>query len=481
MKSITEVTQKRKLPVRVLQFGQGNFLRAFVDYMIDVYNEKCDGNLGIVIIKNTKGGNVSLYEEQKNLFTVVVRGILENRTYCENRIIRSVQDIFSIYDDYMKFEEYVKLDTLRFIVSNTTEAGIVCSENDKYGDTPPASYPAKLVKLLFQRYSHFNGDSSKGLIIIPTELIDNNGEVLKDCVLKTISRFCLPDEFKHWVEESCIFCSTLVDRIVSGFPSDSEQIFEEIGYRDRLMTTCEPYSLFVIQSERDITDELPLHKANLPVIFTNDATPYRKRKLHILNGAHTASVVSGFLHGFNTVYEMMQNEVFVQYIRRFLFEEVIPTIGIEKNELEQFAESVFTRFSNPYLNHYLEAISVNSITKFIARILPSFKQYYVMYDRLPNTMLFSLAAILVFYMSQSKDRLIGRRENGDEYSAIETGQITEYLLKYSSKNNFVELVLSNATIWGENLCRYDGLYSLVNNYVNSIMQNGVINTMSCIL
>ena len=481
MKDITEISKPKILKNKILQFGQGNFLRGFFDYMVDVYNERYCGDFGIVIVKNTREGDMSLFSKQNNLYTVLVRGIVDHKLYTESRIIRSVQDSLSAYNDFDRFMDYAKDSDLRIIVSNTTEVGVICSPEDNLNDKPPVSFPAKLTQFLYNRYLAFKGDLTAGLIIVPTELINDNGQVLKECIFTTLERWKLPYDFRVWLENGCIFCSTLVDRIVSGYPAEGEEIYIELGYSDKLITACEPFSLFVVESHKDISAELPFADTNSSVVFTKDASPYRQRKLYLLNGAHTASVTAGFWAGYDTVYEMMQDITISDYIKKFIYSEVIPSVDLPKEDLELFAGSILERFMNPYLAHSLEGISTYSISKYTARILPNLKAYIRKYHTLPDCMVFSLAMIILFYKSISADELIGIRENGRKYFPKESEINTQLLLGISQDIDYVGSVMSNKALWGEDLTEYAGLKEVVTSDINAIRTLGVIPAMRILI
>ena len=270
-------TEKKERPVKVLQFGEGNFLRGFVDYMIDIANEKGNFDGDIVLIKPIEFGSLERFGKQDCLYTVSLRGIVDGKAEVRNRIVSSVADVADAYTEYEKYSAYAKLDTLRYIVSNTTEAGIVYDENDRFECNPPRTYPGKLTKFLYERFTYFNGATDKGLVMLPVELIDDNGIHLKECVLKQIENWDLGADFKNWVEEACIFCSTLVDRIITGYPKDEdEKLWEEWGYKDELIVTGEPFALWVIECPKDISKEFPLDAAGLPVIYTDNQKPYKQ-------------------------------------------------------------------------------------------------------------------------------------------------------------------------------------------------------------
>jgi len=303
------LTGKTKRPIKVVQFGEGNFLRAFVDYMIDIANEKTDFNGDIVLIKPIEFGSLEAFQKQDCQYTVSLRGKVNGEAAVLNRQITSVADAVDSISEYEKYMGLAEIETLRFVVSNTTEAGIVYDDSDQFEYNPPKTFPGKLTKFLYHRFETFQGDMSKGLIMLPVELIDDNGIMLKKCVMQLIRLWGLSDEFKSWVNEACIFTSTLVDRIVTGYPRATEtEEWEKLGYEDRLMVTGEPFALWVIESDKDISQELPLPDAGLPVIFTDNQKPYKQRKVRILNGAHTSFVLASYLAGNDYVKESMDDE-----------------------------------------------------------------------------------------------------------------------------------------------------------------------------
>lgn len=468
---------KKERPVRVVQFGEGNFLRGFVDYMIDIANESGQFDGDIVLIKPIEFGSLDMFHEQDCQYTVSLRGIADGEAKVQNRVVTAVADAVDTYKEYEKYMELAKVDTLRFVVSNTTEAGIVFDDTDKMESEPPKTFPGKLTKFLYERYRFFNGDKDKGLVMLPVELIDDNGIMLKKCVMQFIALWGLEDGFKAWVEESCIFTSTLVDRIITGYPRDEvESIWESLGYEDRILVTGEPFALWVIESDKDISKEFPLPDAGLPVIFTDNQKPYKQRKVRILNGAHTSFVLASYLAGNDIVLESMQDADVKSFMMKTIFEEVIPTLTLPKEELEEFANAVITRFNNPYVKHALLSISLNSVSKWRARCLPSFLGYVEKYGKLPEHLTFSIAALLAFYTgSEIRDKaLIGHR-NGQEYSIMDDAAVLEFFRDYSGKdtNVFVDAYLSNENFHGQDLTKIEGLSEAVASYLEDIKENGM--------
>ena len=474
-------TGKKERPIKVLQFGEGNFLRGFVDYMIDIANEKGEFDGDIVLVKPIEFGTLDRFRAQECQYTVSLRGIVDGKPAVLNRIVTSVADVVAAHEEYEKYSSYAKLDTLRYIVSNTTEAGIVYDESDKLEMNPPKSFPAKLAKFLYERYQYFNGAMDKGLVMLPVELIDDNGIHLKECVLKQADNWNLEDSFKKWVNEACIFTSTLVDRIITGYPREEDKkLWEEWGYRDELIVTGEPFALWVIESEKDIRGEFPLDKAGLPVIFTDNQKPYKQRKVRILNGAHTSFVLASYLAGNDTVLESMKDELIYKFMRSTIFDEVIPTLSLPEKDLVDFAEAVTTRFNNPYVKHALHSISLNSVSKWRARCMPSFLGYIDKTGTLPKHLTFSLAALMAFYQgTEIRDKaLIGHR-NGEEYNIMDDDAVLKYFAANSTKpsKEFAHGFLSNTAFFGQNLTQIEGLEDTVAAYLDEIANKGMRKTM----
>lgn len=474
-------TGKVERPVKVLQFGEGNFLRAFVDYMIDIANEQGKFNGDIVLVKPIEFGNLDRFHEQECQYTVQLRGIVDGEAKRINRVVTSVADAVDAYGEYEKYAAYAKLDTLRYIVSNTTEAGIVYDETDRIEFNPPKTYPGKLTKFLYERYKHFNGAADKGLVMLPVELIDDNGIHLKECVLKFAKLWNLEDGFAAWLNDACVFTSTLVDRIVTGYPRDeAEELCKEFGYQDNLIVTGEPFALWVIESAKDISKEFPLPDAGLPVIFTDNQKPYKQRKVRILNGAHTSFVLASYLCGNDIVLESMNDELILKYIKATIFDEVIPTLTLPKQDLVDFAEAVLTRFNNPYVKHAHLSISLNSVSKWRARCMPSFLEYIEKEGKFPAHLTFSLAALMAFYTgTEIRDKaLIGHRD-GQEYNIMDDADVLEFFAANSSKEpaEYAHAVLSNENFWGQDLTKLAGVEEAVTNYISDIRSMGMRKTM----
>ena len=466
----------KKLPERILQFGEGNFLRAFVDNFIHQLNENELFNGSVAVVQPIPQGMADVINQQNGCYTVILRG-LENGKAVDYS--QKVTCISRAINPYTQFEEYmatIKNPDLRFIVSNTTEAGITYLESDKLTDAPPQSFPGKVTALLFERYQAFNGDLSKGFIFIPCELIDDNGDNLKNCVLRHASNWGLSQDFINWVNNANEFTNTLVDRIVTGFPKDeAEDLQKQLSYKDNLIVTGEPFHFFAIQARKEwmgiLEESLPFAKAGLNVVFTEDVTPYKQRKVRILNGAHTMSVLAAFLKGKNTVKEMMDDSTFAEYLHRGIYNEIIPTLDLDKDDLHSFAASVFDRFGNPNIRHLLLSISLNSVSKFKARVLPSILEYHKRMGELPKELTFSFAALVAFYKgSEIRDgALIGSR-NGEEYKIVDDMTVLEFFKNaWAEPETVVTKVCANTEFWGMDLNTLPGFAEKVANSLSELI------------
>lgn len=462
------IKEKQKLPERVLQFGEGNFLRAFVDVFINELNEHNLFNGSIVVVQPIPQGMADVINHQEGNYTAILRG-LENGVLVDNRLL--VTCISRAINPYTQFDEYkalIKNPDLRFIVSNTTEAGITYVETDDCTDTPPASFPGKIAALLYERYQIFGGDPSKGFIFIPCELIDDNGDNLKDCVLRHARNWKLPQGFIGWVNNCNEFTNTLVDRIVTGFPkNEAETLQQELGYKDDLIVTSEPFHFFAIQTRKEwmqtLKDSLPFAKVGLNVVLTEDVTPYKQRKVRILNGAHTMSALAAFLKGKNTVKEMMSDPQMAEYLRRGIYNEIIPSMDLDKEDLNNFAASVFDRFANPHINHLLLSISLNSVSKFRTRVLPSILEYHKRTGGLPRELTYSFAALLAFYKgTEIKDGVLIGNRNGEEYKITDDMHVLEFFKNaWSNPETIVSQTCANIEFWGVDLTALPGFVEKV--------------------
>ncbi len=406
MKRLNDNTAKHPAhPVRILQFGEGNFLRAFFDWMIDVANEKgiTDASVAVVSPRFRANDTIKGLQRQNGLYHVILEGVESGSPRRTTRLVRSITDAFSPADDLDRYKAVITSPDLRFIVSNTTEAGI-CYDEDEQVSLTATSFPAKITALLYHRYRHFGGNPDRGLIFLCCELIENNGSLLRDYVLRHASEDGLGDDFIRWVENSCIFCDTLVDRIVSGFPSDSAgTICEEIGYTDNLLVKGELYHLWVIGGKDApvVEKELPLHRAGLNVRFLSSVKEFRDKKVRILNGSHTGMVPVALQLGCSTVLDAFSHPDVNAFVNRMVETEVLPVIDGDPEDLKNFAGSILERFYNPYIRHMLRSISLNSLSKWETRNFPTVRDQWEKNATLADFELFSFAALLALYAPDS--------------------------------------------------------------------------------
>lgn len=384
------------LPIRVLQFGQGNFLRGFVDWQLDVLNERCGLDFGVVIVRPTSRSTAALLDTQGGCYTTVLRGT--NAQGVVQTDLRRIGCIQRELDLGRHFADYLALaqnPDVRFVVSNTTEAGITTNTTDRYGDQPPHSFPAKLTRWLHERFLHFKGDPAKGLVLLPCELIEANGPALRDAVLHFCTLWKLAPEFQAWLEQSCRFCSTLVDRIVTGYPADeAAQLQAVLGYQDAFLVAGEQYHYWAIEAPPGVAEELPLQRAGLNVHWVNDLAPIRLRKVAILNGAHTVLAAVGLLAGMRTVGEAMQDPEVAEFLSATLRDEILPSLPLEQEGLQTYMQDVLLRFRNPHIQHPLQAIALNMASKCVTRLLPQVQNFALSTGRLPPRLVFALAAAL---------------------------------------------------------------------------------------
>ncbi len=478
MRSIEEHARAAR-PIRVMQYGEGNFLRAFADWMIDIANEKGAFNGGVAIVKPIPFGNLDAFEAQECAYTVLLRGKQGGETVSSARLVTSVADAIDCYSQYARYAALAKSPELRFVISNTTEAGIAYDAADELSFEPPKSYPGKLTKFLYERFIAFGGDHEKGLIILPVELIERNGQKLRECCERLAERWGLPADFIKWLGESNVFCQTLVDRIVTGYPRDEIARLEaDLGYGDKLLVTGEPFALWVIESDKPelVKNEFPLDKAGLPVVFTDDLKPYRERKVRLLNGAHTSTVLAAYLSGLDTVGELMADETMRALIERSVYQELAPHVPLPEDEVRAFADSVMERFENPYIRHMLLSISLNSISKFKARVLPTIKETHDKTGSLPDALCFSLAALMAFYSGDYKEngRLFAKRAD-EIYEIMDDAPVLEFFAKNHGlpADQFALALLRREDFWGEDLSKISGFTNKTADYLNSIRSLGM--------
>lgn len=463
----TDVSPYRK--EKILQFGEGNFLRAFFDWQVDVLNEHTTFDSGVVIVRPIDAGHPKL-DQQDGLYTAIIRGIDEKgETVNEPRLITSVNREILAYGEYDKFLELADSPDLEWIVSNTTEAGICVLKDDQQTDFPPRSFPAKLTQFLFRRFNTFNGAEDKGLVLLPCELIDYNGECLKESILEYIALWNLGDSFKTWLLTSNTFCSTLVDRIVTGYPRDeADQLEVDLGYKDKFLVAAEYFYLFVIQGPEWLNKKLCLDQYPLNIRIVDDIKPFKQRKVGILNGAHTAMVPVAYLSGFNTVRDSIGDPVIGGFVDSLLDEEVIPCLDMDQSELVEFKDSVLNRFRNPFIQHQLLSISLNSLTKFKTRLLPQLRCYVEKTGNAPKRLCFSLAALYCFYLGDRNGEVIPLTDDAELLKFFEKSRVSSV----TTAEHVVEF-LQLVDHWEFDIASLSGVSALVVEYVKSIKAQGV--------
>lgn len=479
MKALNKETAlKSERPERIIQFGEGNFLRAFVDWIIYNMNEKTDFNSSVVVVQPIENGMVDLLNAQDNLYHLNLQGLDKGEVVNSLELIDVISRSLNPYTEHEAFMKLAEQPEMRFVISNTTEAGITFDPSCQLTDAPASSYPGKLTQLLYRRFQTFNGDKSKGLIIFPCELIFLNGHKLKETIHQYINHWNLGAEFQAWFEEACGVYATLVDRIVPGFPrKDIATIQEKLQYSDNLVVQAEIFHLWVIEAPQAVAQEFPADKAGLNVLFVPSEAPYHDRKVTLLNGPHTVLSPVAYLSGINIVREACQDEVIGKYIHQVMFNELMETLDLPKNELQQFGKDVLERFNNPFVEHAVTSIMLNSFPKYQTRDLPGLKIYLERKGELPKGLVLGLAAIITYYKG-------GERADGAPITPNDAPEIMNLLKELwatGCTQTVTEGVLAAEFIWGENLNRIQGLTAAVKTYLDSIQQVGMVNTVKAIL
>lgn len=465
-------------PERIIQFGEGNFLRAFADWMIQIMNEKVNFNSSVVVVQPIENGMIDMLNKQDCLYHVNLQGLEKGEKV---NSLTKIDVISRTLNPYTQFREYLQLaeqPEMRFVISNTTEAGIVFDASCKLYDQPASSYPGKLTQLLYHRYKTFKGDMNKGLIIFPCELIFLNGHKLKEAIYQYIELWGLGDEFKVWFTEACGVYATLVDRIVPGFPrKEIDAIKEKLGYNDNLVVQAEIFHLWVIEAPQSVAKEFPADKAGLNVLFVPSEEPYHQRKVTLLNGPHTVLAPVSYLSGINIVRDACQHEIVGKYIHKVMFDELLNTLDLPKEELVQFANDVLERFNNPFVDHSVVSIMLNSFPKFETRDLPGLKIYLNRKGELPKGIVLGLAAVITYYKG-------GTRSDGSKCEPNDSPEIMKMLQGLwatGSTKQVAEGVLAATSIWGEDLNQLPGLTTMVVNYLDAIQEKGMLNVVKEIL
>ncbi len=459
---------QEKLPIKIIQFGGGNFMRGFTDYVIDKLNKETDWKGGVVNLQATPNGSIQKMEEQDNLYTLFTRGIKKGEIHDEKQVISAIQKSINPYANYDAFLALAKEEELEFVFSNTTETGIAYDETETSYEGPHKNFPAKVAVLLHERFKHFNGATDKGLRIIPCELIENNAFALRDIIIKYAQLWNLEESFVQWINQNNYFHNTLVDRIVPGYPKDDVESYEDqLDYEDQMMVVSETFLLWVIQDAGNLKERIPFDRINEQILVVDDIQPYRLRKVRILNGGHTLMLAPAVLSGKETVKESIDDAFIGEFLSETIFNEVNPTLGLDKTELKDFAEEVFDRFRNPFIKHYQASIALYFVSKFKVRILPSLLGYVEINKKLPLNLVFSLASLIRFYQGNFGEKSLPIND--------EEAIVAKFKEIWANEDygKVAELSLSETTFWDTDLTQVEGLKDAVAKALWEIDHNGV--------
>ena len=464
------LSQARKTgPIRIIQFGEGVFLRGFVDWLFEKLRQKNLFDGSIAVVQPIAQGRISQLGSQDGLYTLRLRGIENGRMHDEEEIITAIHQWLNPYENFRGYLQMAENPDLGYIISNTTEAGISWLDGCRLEDQPAQSYPAKLTQLLYHRFKHFGAAAKSGLKIIPCELIDRNGDHLRQLVLRHAAQWQLPAVFSQWLEQDCLFYNTLVDRIVTGFPAeDADEICRRLGYNDRLYNTAEYFHLWVIEGPAD--PDLPFAQAGLNVLFTDDLTRYRERKVRILNGTHTLIFAVALLCHLETVRQTLEDPDLPTFAEQALAQAIIPYVPIEQNESRQYADSVIERFLNPHLQHQWAAISLNAVSQFKVRVLPSLMDAIAAGKSIPIHLAFSLAALILLYRG---DHFVPRDDADICQIFSQAWHIYNQNPGPAALKQLVRSILQHKQLWGQDLTSLTGLNDLVTSQLDLQMQLGM--------
>lgn len=481
MKELNATTAvKRTFPERIIQFGEGNFLRAFVDWIIKKMDDKAGFNSSVVVLQPLAKYSplLDVFKKQDCLYHVNLMGLDHGKPVNELEMIDVISRVLHPWSDFDGYLKLAEQPEMRFIVSNTTEAGICFEPDNKFDDKPANSYPGKLTQLLYHRYEYFKGAADKGFIIFPCELIFHNGVELKKCIEKYIDLWELGEEFRTWFENYCPIYSTLVDRIVPGFPrNDIDEIKEKLQYNDNLVDRGEYFHLWVIEAPESVANEFPADKAGLNVLFVPSEAPYHERKVTLLNGPHTVLAPVSWLSGVDIVRDACQHPVIGKFIHKVMFDELLPTLNLPKDELEQFANDVLERFQNPFVDHAVTSIMLNSFPKYETRDLPGLKVFLERKGTLPDGLVLGLAAIVTYYKGDV-------REDGKvaaPQDSAENLNLLKELWSTGDTRKVAEGVLAATSIWNEDLNTIPGLTNKLESYLTAIQKKGMLNVVKEII
>ncbi len=480
MKELNVHTANKTIrPEKVIQFGEGNFLRAFVDWIIAAMNEKSDFNGNVVVVQPIEKGMIDSLNKQDCLYHVNLQGIDKGKIVNSYKLIDVISRALNPYVDFDAFMKLAEQPEVRFVISNTTEAGITFDPSCHFEDKPASSYPGKLTQLLYHRFVYFKGDISKGLIIFPCELIFLNGHKLKRIIEQYIDLWNLGNEFKQWFLNSCSVYATLVDRIVPGFPyKEIKQIKESIQYDDNMVVQGETFHLWVIEAPSRVATEFPASQSGLNVLFVPSEEPYHQRKVTLLNGPHTLLSPVAYLSGIDIVRDACQHEIIGKYVHKIIYDELIETLDLPREELLNFADSVWERFVNPFIDHQVTSIMLNACSKFVTRDLPGLKEYMKRKGVLPQGIVLGLAAIIMYYKG-------GSRSDGTPIVPNDSSSIVDYIKNVwensTSMKELSVLVLKNKDIWSEDLTEISGLAEQVAAFLELIHNKGMLATVTALV
>jgi tagaturonate reductase len=467
---------------RVLQFGEGNFLRAFVDWMINAMNARGLFQGRVIVVQPIERGTVDALNAQDGLYTCLLRGMQRGQVTEQREVITAISRGVDPYRDWHAFLATAAQPDLRVVVSNTTEAGIAFAEEPLPTASCPRSFPAKVAAWLYERFQRLGGDPQRGLIFLPCELIDKNGATLRAYVLQHAAAWGLPPAFARWVSDHNQFLNTLVDRIVPGYPhEEAASITAQLGYEDRLLTTGEIFHIWIVEGDQRLAQELPFTQAGLNVVWTSDLTPYRARKVRILNGAHTMTALPAYLGGLETVRACVEDAQFGAYLRRAVFDEILPLLPGPAGETRAFAEEVIERLANPFIKHNLLSIALNSVAKYRVRVLPSLLEFRQRRGALPPLLTFSLAALLRFYRgTEIREGALGGECDGRTYQVRDDAEVLVAFVAawrtHARDKDTAALcrsILGRTALWGEDLGAMADLISRVTTHLDRILHDGI--------
>lgn len=471
-------------PERVIQFGEGNFLRGFVDHFIDVMNEKVNFNSKVVVVQPLENEMMKkMFDDQQSLYTLYLRGFQDGKRVDDKRVISCISRCLSPEKDFEAIQTCAENPELRFVVSNTTEAGITYDPSCQFTDQPASSFPGKLTQFLYHRFETFK--TGHGMVILSCELIDNNGKELEKCVLQYVKQWNLGEAFENWIQQENIFCSTLVDRIVTGYPrNEIESINAENGYCDNLVDTAEIFGFWAIEGPASLNNELKFKEAGCPVVITDNHKPYKERKVRILNGAHTSFVLGAYLAGQDIVRDCMEDDTIQSFMNKTLYDEIIPTLSLPESELKEFASAVTERFKNPFIDHKLLDITLNSTSKWKARVMPSLKGYIEKTGELPKCICASFAYYIQFYRgTEMSDAGLVATRNGETYVIKDDKTVLNFYFEHKDDAlaELVNAVCSNVDFWGEDLTKLPNFEKDVVTYLEVIQNQGAEALMKLVL